>query len=81
MRTCVSAVIKDVFSSADKGGFGFNVFDDGGSGFDELLESLLVSIAPRRKRNMPYFQKTVFISITVMDSHGSLNNFVNLILQ
>ena len=60
----ISTVIKDVFSSTDVGGFGFDEFYDNGGGLDELQESWLGNLKP------------VFISATVIDSHGCFNNFV-----
>ena len=72
---------KDVFLSADVGGFGFDKFDDGAGGFDELSESRLVSTGLCFKEIMPHFWKPFFISATVIDSHSCLKNFVKLVLQ
>ena len=60
---------------------GFYEFDEVGGGFKELPDSWLESIALLSRGNMLHFQKPVFISVTVIDSHSCLNNFVKLVLQ
>ena len=75
------STIKDVFSSVDEGYTGFYEFDEVGGGFKELPDSRLESIALLSRGNMLHFQKPVFISVTVIDSHSCLNSFVKLVLQ
>ena len=66
----INTATKNVFLSADVGWFGFDEFDDGVNGFDELSESWLVPIASKSKGNMSLFRKPVYISPTVIDSHN-----------
>ena len=85
--------IKDVvevwfeFDDGGSGGFddvgGGGGFDDvdGGGGFDDWPDCWLVSIALLSRGNMPHFLKPVFISATVIDSQGCLNDLVKLVLQ
>ena len=77
----ISTIIKNKLLSADVRGFGFDEFDDGGDGFNELLEIRPVWVAFHTKRNMPRFWKPVFISATAIDSPSCLKNVVELVLQ
>ena len=62
----ISTVIKDAFLSADVARFGFDKFDDGGVGFDELPESRLAPIAFCSKGNMLYVRKPLFIKAVLL---------------
>ena len=62
----ISTVIKDAFLSADVARFGFDKFDDGGVGFDELPESRLVPIEFSTKGNMPHVRKPLFIKAVLL---------------
>ena len=59
---CKVSIIKDVFSSANEGGFGFDKFDDGGGKFDELPDSHLYQLHSC-SREMCLTFRNLFLSV------------------